>query len=467
MKKLMLCLLSFLVLSVFIPSDAFGSDHTYTSEEKLELIKKYAPRIWFDKNERYFPSSVEWSAPYMERYKPEGSNEYSLRSKQSLKNPGDVLDFFYGDLSSANIYVGWREAGPHTIDLKYMVWYPYNRGKLPANIENLLKFLPSGITPKNMGFGHHVGDWEGIEIRVVNGKATQVKLNYHSWNKKYNWSDFQRVDGDNIVIYSARGSHGSWKDPGNHTYLNLVVDTLQDVTSAGTAWDTWNSVEAYDFDLQEGLSGKPWPAWLSNDNTWTEAGKNPSDALAGGIRKWGNSEDGCNFTGLCVNSGGPHGPDAGSNWTGTFGPPTTALYNVSFRSASQKYLVAESDGGKNVNANRNQVGVWERFNLKRATPAEDTSCIKNGDYVNIETGSGYYLRATDKGSLDARASQPKSWEKFQLINHTDKSSCLASGDQISLKTIHGKYVVGENDGDAHADRSKIGSWEKFIFTIHE
>ncbi|MCS1350716.1 Vps62-related protein [Mechercharimyces sp. CAU 1602] len=440
----------------------------YTKDEKLELIKKYAPQVWFDKDEKYFPSSVEWSFDYLERYQRAGSNKYSLRSKQPLNDPNGTLDFFRGDLDSARIYVGWREAGPSTIDLKYMIWYPYNRGKVPSNLETLMNFLPSWLVPRGAGFGHHVGDWEGIEIRLVDGDAKQVKLNYHSFNTKQNWSDFEKVDDTHIVTYSAQGSHGMWKEPGNHEYINLFIDKLEDKTSKGTAWDTWEAVEAYDFDRKESLSGRDWPAWLSADTTSTVAGMDSADPASGGIDRWGNEEGGCSLQFVCVLNNGPGGPDENTNWTSTFGEPATSIFNVAFRSHHGKYLVAEGDGDKNVNANRSQVGNWERFNLKVTNSVQDdgSGCVKDGDLVNIETGSGYYLRATDNGSLDAKANKPQSWEEFQLTNHSNANGCLKSGDQISLKSRHGKYVVAENNGDANANRSKIGSWEKFIIEFH-
>ncbi|WLR41455.1 Vps62-related protein [Bacillus carboniphilus] len=466
MKKLITFLSLILIVSVF-PKDVFanGSTINYSSEEKLELIEKYAPRIWFDNDEKYFPSSVEWSAQYMERYKPSGSNEYSLRTKESLSNPNGVLDFFRGDLNSAKIYAGWREAGPNTIDINYMVWYPYNRGKMTNNIDWLQSLIP--FVDNGVGFGHHVGDWEGLQIRLVNGEPTQVDLRYHAWSKKYNWSEFSKVENTHIVTYSAQGSHGTWKDPGVHEYMDFVLDSLVDITSQGTAWDSWNVVEAYDFDLQEGLSGKNWPAWLSNDNTWTEPGKDPANPLSGGINRWGNLESGC-MSDLCINSGGPGGPDAGSNWTNEFGAPVTSLFNVSFKSAHNKYLVAEGNGDGEVNADRNEVGPWEKFNLKVTNSEQEdgTGCIRSGDIVNIDTGSSYYLRATDDGLLDAEATVPQSWESFELINHTDNTGCLASGDQVSFKSSHGKYIVAESDGDVHADRTAIGPWEKFIVNFH-
>ncbi len=139
---------------------------------------------------------------------------------------------------------------------------------------------------------------------------------------------------------------------------------------------------------------------------------------------------------------------------------TESLYsNVAFFSAHNTYLVAESAGGSDVNADRSNAGAWETFTIAKLN---GVGPIKSGDTVAIRTGSGHYLRATSNGALDAEALSIGTWEQFTLINHSNPDSGIANGDQISFKSVHGKHIVAESDGDAHADRTDIGSWEKFI-----
>jgi len=146
------------------------------------------------------------------------------------------------------------------------------------------------------------------------------------------------------------------------------------------------------------------------------------------------------------------------NWAGVQLDVSVSVDNIAFKSAHNKYLVAESNGNNDVNADRSAIGSWERFNLELLSSG---SCITNGANVALNTQTGYYLKATSGGNLDARASAIGSYEQFTLINHSDGSGCLANGDSISLKSTHNKYVVAESNGDANANRSAIGSWERF------
>ncbi|SFT00474.1 jacalin-like lectin [Marininema halotolerans] len=329
-----------LIVLYSVPSHAFASA-SFSNAEKLQLMTQYAPQVWFDKDEQYYPSSVEWSFSFLERYKKSGTDEYSLRTKESLDNPNGVLSFFHGNLNSARVYSFWKQVNPTTADIKYYIWYPYNRGKISKNLESFASFF--GI---HGGIGNHVGDWEGISIRLENGQPTRTEINYHSWSKMYDWKDIPKVDASHVVTYSAQGSHGMWKDPGEHEYYQIKVpvlgkiDGLVDKTSKGKAWNTWNALEAYDMDQKQGLSGKKWPTWMSADTKSTLPGKNPADPMSGGIASWGNEKKGCDsllnkVSGECTLSNGPSGPDENSNWSSSYG----------VNSKISDFMMGESFGG--------------------------------------------------------------------------------------------------------------------------
>ena len=152
-------------------------------------------------------------------------------------------------------------------------------------------------------------------------------------------------------------------------------------------------------------------------------------------------------------------------WSNKYYNSDHNLYDVSFKGAHNKYLVAESNGGQAVNANRSAIGNWERFTLNLLYSESDLNCIQSGDKVAVNSQGGYYLRANSNGDLDAQASAINSWEQFTLINHSDGAGCLASGDSVSLLGAHNKYVVAESNGNANANRSAIGSWEKFTVSF--
>jgi hypothetical protein len=285
-----------------------------TDVEKLDLVTMYAPRIWMAEGEAYMPSSVEWAFPEQERYL-NGDGNYWLRTRDSLPEPSSVLPFFYGDLDSSVIYAFWVEKeieiGDRTqelVDIVYFVYFPYNRGKEIVGTV----------------WGNHVGDWEHITVRLGWSYASDTgwilapKLVYvsaHDFGGVYDWASLDKTDRTHVVVYCAWGSHGFWKSAGDHPYHSIPwLGDLIDECSAGTAWDTWLSIEAFDYDLETGLGGSTWPSWMSRDFTSPGTG-DPSDPASGPIFRWGNTERGCSDRfGACRLENGPTGPTSKGMW---------------------------------------------------------------------------------------------------------------------------------------------------------
>lgn len=263
-----------------------------TEAEKLDLITAYAPRVWLASAERFYPSSVEWAFPYMERFRHSDGN-YWLRTRDPLSSPSDSsLTVFQGNrnLAEVPVYAFWVEkamACGEVADIIYFMYYPYNRGKEVEVIDTMM--------------GNHVGDWEHVSMRLMwqNGEGgwelapTAAYVSAHDFGGVEDWNTMERVEDTHIVVYAAWGSHGVWLDPGSHVYDDYVVFTLADDCSAGTAWDTWNLIEAFDYNLQVGLGGSTWPLWMGADFTDPGPGPDPSDPANGPIYRWGNTEQDC------------------------------------------------------------------------------------------------------------------------------------------------------------------------------
>jgi hypothetical protein len=289
------------------------------------LLETHAPRIWLASDEVYWPSSVEWAFPELERFM-DGEGQHWLRTVAPLDSPSDTLPFFAGDLASAPIYGYWADKGGGIVDLVYFVYYPYNRGK------SVLDTI----------WGNHVGDWEHITVRLVEDPAgdyapIQVYLSAHDFGGAYDWGsgEVELFDGTHPVVYAAWGSHGIWAQPGDHVYMSigetdpvfdvcitLVCTDLVDHAEAGVAWDTWENVYGMDFGAQDGLMGVSWPVWMSDDFAAQGAG-DPTIPGMGPIYRWGNPED-CSvlgipfditdLIGICRLEDGPTGPVSKGTW---------------------------------------------------------------------------------------------------------------------------------------------------------
>ena len=104
-----------------------------------------------------------------------------------------------------------------------------------------------------------------------------------------------------------------------------------DSCSQGTAWDTWNQVEAYDFGAKDFIcnnfraqsqenefispSVKTWPSWMSRN--FSSPGFSPADPASGPIYRWGNPKEGhtAPFSDESQLNDGPEGAiDQGECW---------------------------------------------------------------------------------------------------------------------------------------------------------
>lgn len=266
---------------------------------KLELMQKYAPYTYMDKNEKYFPSSIDFAFPHFRRYLNESNGNYSLTTIEPLENGDDVLDFFHGDLSSAEVYVFWIEKDESKYQITYFYYYPYNEAT-----GNIIQ--------------NHVGDWEHASVRlrwIDKGNEDwvlepyQMYLATHSTGTTKAWENVDKT-GDQPIVYSAQGSHGMYFSEGRHEI---------DITSKGEVLNTAEDgrIVAFDFTDKKGLNGTDWPSWMSKD--YKNPGADPTDSpYSGPIHRFGNKKMDCQGSvegeEICTLSDGPTGPIAKPVW---------------------------------------------------------------------------------------------------------------------------------------------------------
>jgi hypothetical protein len=297
-----------------------------TAEEKLALLTTYAPRVKLHDEEAFWPSSVEWTFPHLWRHNPGVDLRYWLQTLEDLVEPSSVLAYFSGCNGQATIMPCTLDDTPvyafyvekpnddlsfQYVDLVYFFYYPYNRGKSFANTI----------------WGNHVGDWEHVTVRLwwsyddQSGwllQPIQIYLPAHDFGSTYEWDEIPKIDDTHAIIFSAKGSHGTWRDPGDHIYQTILWQPLIDETNEnGASWDTWDYLEAFDYNLEQGLSGNDWPLWMSED--YEDPGIcDPSNPACGPIFRWGNTQQGCaTIFGdviMCILEKGPTGPAAKDVW---------------------------------------------------------------------------------------------------------------------------------------------------------
>ncbi|MCP3097858.1 Vps62-related protein [Myxococcus sp. K15C18031901] len=250
-------------------------------------VAAFAPRVWLHPDEAYFPSSTEFHLANVHEENGHLVTNQPLGC-DSCTDP-QFLDGQRPNQTSVPVYasiIPRTQGGQPTnvTDVLYWTFYPYNNGKRVC----IGWYSPWGCVGGYSTFGNHVGDWEHLTVRFVDGRPAQVYLSQHANGQAFAFGDKALLlAGWHPEVFSAQGSHGLYPDAARHIYETIFNgDFLADDTGAGLAWDTWNH-----------LVSIPWQ---------------PAGSYTGSLSwmnltaYWGNPEGGCdNPTGYCVNSGGP------------------------------------------------------------------------------------------------------------------------------------------------------------------
>ncbi len=273
----------------------FPKDTTIPNAKKVLFMEQFAPYIYMAKNEMFFPSTVEYAFNNMVRFQGDDGN-YWITTRHKLDGPDEILPFFKGNLENAKAYAFWVEKDYHIKEITYFVFCPYNLGK------DILGTI----------VGCHVGDWEHITVRL--GWAApkdstgewvlepiSVYLSQHSWGDSRSWDEVKKGGANNEapIVYSAKGSHAMYFEPGSHSYKTFLSDSC----SQGQPFDLRGKFVGFDYTSRAYLpDGQPWPEWMNTNF------KNPGvDPVGNSIYRWGNSESGWTF-GYWILEDGPTGP---------------------------------------------------------------------------------------------------------------------------------------------------------------
>jgi hypothetical protein len=256
---------------------------------------QYAPRIWLHHGESYWPSSTGFFLPNMHESgthlwtnQPLGCDSCTDPQFLNGQRPDQTHVPVY-----AQIVTRTQDGVPTNItDIIYWTFYPYNNGK---RVCIGLYTDWGGCFGGYSTFGNHVGDWEHLTVRFVDGRPSQVYMSQHSGGGTFTFGDKEMSSvGFHPEAYSALGSHGLYPDAARHTYEHIFNgDTLNDDTSRGIAWNTWDRPVIFSWQPIGTFTGEL--SWLNI------------------TADWGNDASGCDNlvseqTGVCVLNSGPTAP---------------------------------------------------------------------------------------------------------------------------------------------------------------
>ncbi|KAI9363911.1 hypothetical protein DFJ73DRAFT_939141, partial [Zopfochytrium polystomum] len=285
------------------------------------LAAQFAPLIVYHPDEKYFASSVDYMFPHYTLINADGSAVANAPSPLTAQNL-DFLNEAGTDASGTYLAVSGSPAGDPNVPSGFEYLYsdvstgttaPIYAFVVPKDNSVIDIFYCRWSLGKNiilLGYvGDHVGDWEHIVVRTVNGNAVSVDFSAHSSgsglgtlsvaDSRLAWS------GSHPVGYTALGSHGIWPQTGSNTYKTIAgIYKLTDETGNGAQWETWNNVYAVDYLRGGGYTGAQ--AWLNYNGHFG----NPGDTSC-----WFYS-----LVGECKFSEGPDHPNRDMT-----GPPAQVL----------------------------------------------------------------------------------------------------------------------------------------------
>lgn len=247
-----------------------------------QYVLDYAPLVWLDVNETYFPSDmlaqVVHTTPKDNAYQPiQGIPDpltlENLSDLNKLASPGmngaNSTQIFLTSNDDVTLNPSWlngvkpntqtlatdnatscaiviNDHGDGTVDAFYMYFYAYNQGNM----------VSVGIPP--LGFsreiGDHVGDWEHSMIRFINGMPQVIWYSQHEFGASYKYSAVMAAgqnQGIRPYVYSAKGSHANYATEGSHDHtvpdMPGTSGFLNDYTSRGYLWDPTLSAYFYNY----------------------------------------------------------------------------------------------------------------------------------------------------------------------------------------------------------------------------
>ena len=235
----------------------------YNQNDIEAWVEKYAPRLYFHPDEKYFGSSVEW---YLQRTTLfNGDDKISPASNVTdfsqypttayIGYDQDVVDSVgIGNLEGAICYVNVAKFSDNYIDIEYFFFSPFNGG---ASVQFNATWKGKSSVVSAGPQGSHEGDWEHITVRVTSaGDLFGVYYSCHSHGTWYGPQTVPLVEDTHPVVYVALQTHASYAYEGTHTLYTKVdgkvVDPSvhipgvtiggADVTKKGGAiWDTWDN----------------------------------------------------------------------------------------------------------------------------------------------------------------------------------------------------------------------------------
>lgn len=199
MKKIFFCL--YCICLLFLGASLIG----FTCSADESLAARYAPVLYFEKNEKCYPVDVS--------YMLENSYLYAIGTPAPLAT--SLTATMLANYTSDNYYLdnqrGTVVEGDDGIENDYqsrmdLIGYTvYARVDTANNVIQYWFFYAFNAGDLN----RHEGDWEMVQVALSGGQPTHVMFSQHYAGQSATWDQVDK-EGDHVKVYVARGSHANY-----------------------------------------------------------------------------------------------------------------------------------------------------------------------------------------------------------------------------------------------------------------
>jgi hypothetical protein len=247
-----------------------------------DLAERYAPILYFEKNEKCYPVDVSYALNNSNLYEVGNPAPISTSpTKEMLANY--TSEKFYLDNQRGTVAVGDDD-----IENDYQSKMAQLGFKVYAHVDTAINVIQYWFFYAFNGgnLNRHEGDWEMIQVVLSGGQPSQVMYSQHYAGQTAQWNQVDK-DGDHVKVYVGRGSHANYIKP----YSGRIGLASDDVGDNGKI------LQPSEYTV-EVLSAQPW---LKCAGHWGWYGANESQATEAAI----------------LGEAGPQGPmfrDSGTMW---------------------------------------------------------------------------------------------------------------------------------------------------------
>jgi len=172
----------FLIITICLAFLFICCFSTNIEADDTDIAQKFAPILYFEREEECFPVDVEYHINNSYLYQID--NDQIIDTYPSVE---ELSNYKTKNLDYTVYYRSYPENEEFPEIIQYWMFYAFNKGTM----------------------NQHEGDWEMVQVVFTGETPTNVMYSQHYSGQSASWSQVER-DGFHIKVYISRGSHANY-----------------------------------------------------------------------------------------------------------------------------------------------------------------------------------------------------------------------------------------------------------------